>query len=107
MLLALANALLVLRFLPETRWMGTASPPVASTIPGRGLALAGWRQVQRHPLVARLVAVNLLFIIPFTAMETVFMLFTQHAVICQLSCPLRTLYGTPPLLVIPGLACVK
>ncbi len=43
------------------------------------MSLAGWRQVQRHPLVARLVVVNLLFTIAFTAMETVFALFTQHA----------------------------
>jgi DHA1 family tetracycline resistance protein-like MFS transporter len=76
MLVALANALLVLRFLPETRWTGTSCPPVASAMHGRGLA--GWRQVQRHPLVARLVVVNLLFTIAFTAMETVFALFTQH-----------------------------
>jgi multidrug resistance protein len=79
MLVALANALLVLRFLPETRWMGIACPPVASTIHRKGVALAGWRQVQLHPLIARLVVVNLLFTIAFTAMETVFALFTQHA----------------------------
>ncbi|HEY6408756.1 MAG TPA: MFS transporter [Ktedonobacteraceae bacterium] len=79
MFVALANALLVLRFLPETRWMGSAYAPVASTTHGRGLALAGWRQVLRHPLVARLVVVNLLFTVAFTAMETVFALFTHHA----------------------------
>ncbi len=78
MLVALANALLVLCFLPETRWMGTARPPVAPTIPGRRMAVAEWRQVQRHPLVVRLVVVNLLFTIAFTSMETVFALFTQH-----------------------------
>ena len=78
MLVALVNALLVLRFLPETRWMGTACPPVSSTTHDRGVALAGWRQVLRHPLVARLVVVNFLFTIAFTAMETVFVLFTQH-----------------------------
>lgn len=33
----------------------------------------------RHPVVARLVTVNLLFTGAFTAMETVFVLFTQHA----------------------------
>jgi multidrug resistance protein len=79
MLVALANALLVLRFLPETRWMGTPCSSVASTVAGRWLALSGWRQVQRRPLVVRLVVVNLLFTIAFTAMETVFALFTQHA----------------------------
>ncbi len=79
MLVALVNALLVLRFLPETRWMGMACPPVASTVHQRWLALSGWRQVQRHPLVGRLVVMNLLFTIAFTAMETVLALFTQHA----------------------------
>ncbi len=76
MLVALANALLVLRLLPETRWMGTPYPPVSSTMLGRGVAPV---QVLRHPMVARLVVVNLLFTVAFTAMETVFALFTQHA----------------------------
>jgi len=79
MFVALANALLVLRLLPETRWKGTTYPPVSPTMLGRGVALAGWRQVLRHPMVARLVVVNLLFTVAFTAMETVFALFTQHA----------------------------
>jgi multidrug resistance protein len=78
MFVALANTLLVLRFLPETRRMGSAYQPVASHVSGRGLALVGWRQMRRHPLVGRLVVVNLLFTIAFTAMETVFALFTQH-----------------------------
>src|SRR6266567_385505 len=51
MLVALANALLVLRFLPETRWMGTTRAPVSPAAHGTGA---------------------------FTAMETVFVLFTQH-----------------------------
>jgi multidrug resistance protein len=79
MFVALANALLVLRFLPETRWMGTTGTPVSSANHGTGVLLAGWRQVLRHPVVARLVVVNLLFTVAFTAMETVFALFTQHA----------------------------
>ncbi len=78
MLVALANALLVLRFLPETRWMGTTRAPASPAAHGRGVLLAGWRQVLRHPVVARLVAVNLLFTGAFTAMETVFVLFTQR-----------------------------
>jgi MFS family permease len=78
MFVALLNALLVLRFLPETRWMGAVSPPVAATPPAKGMALAGWRQVRRHALVARLVVVNLLFTMAFIAMETVFALFTQQ-----------------------------
>lgn len=75
---ALANALLVLRFLPETRWMGTTCSPATSALPAKRLALSGWRQMQRQPLLAQLVIVNLLFTIAFTAMETVFALFTQH-----------------------------
>jgi len=78
MLVALANALLVLRFLPETRWIGTTRAPVSPAAHGTGVILAGWRQVLRHPVVARLVAVNFLFTGAFTAMETVFVLFTQH-----------------------------
>ncbi len=78
MLVALANALLVLRFLPETRWIGTIRAPVSPAAHGTGVILAGWRQVLRHPVVARLVAVNFLFTGAFTAMETVFVLFTQH-----------------------------
>jgi multidrug resistance protein len=78
MVVALANALLVLRFLPETRWIGTARAPASLAAHGTGVILAGWRQVLRHPVVARLVAVNLLFTGAFTAMEAVFVLFTQH-----------------------------
>jgi DHA1 family tetracycline resistance protein-like MFS transporter len=112
MIIALTNALLVLRFLPETRYMRAttsrhpsslekssglfpASSPKIST-PSRsapaatdatvlfinhgiGVILAGWRQILRHPAVARLVVINLLFTLAFTAMEAVFPLFTQHA----------------------------
>jgi len=79
MLVALANALLVLRFLPETR----RSEPACATVPftnrGMGGVLAGWRWVLRNPAVARLVVINLLFTVAFTAMEAVFPLFTQHS----------------------------
>src|SRR6266516_7621982 len=61
MSVALANALLVLRFLPETRWIGTTRAPVSPAAHGTGVIFAGWRQVLRHPVVARLVAVNFLF----------------------------------------------
>jgi multidrug resistance protein len=79
MLVALANALLVLRFLPETRWMRTTPPSASSATHDARVVLAGWRQVLHCPLVARLVAMNLLFTVAFTALETVFALFTQHA----------------------------
>lgn len=89
MIIALANALLVLRFLPETRHIRAATRVPASTSQngttvsftkhGMGVFLAGWRQVLRHPVVARLVVINLLFTLAFTAMEAVFPLFTQHS----------------------------
>jgi multidrug resistance protein len=79
MLVALANALLVLRFLPETRRGETACATVPFTNRGMGGVLAGWRWVLRNPAVARLVVINLLFTVAFTAMEAVFPLFTQHS----------------------------
>jgi multidrug resistance protein len=79
MLVALANALLVLRFLPETRHRETACATVPFTNRGMGGLLAGWRWVLRNAAVARLVVINLLFTIAFTAMEAVFPLFTQHS----------------------------
>src|SRR5216683_4552071 len=82
MSIALANALLVLRFLPETRHMRATtevSIPMPFTNHGRGVMLAGWRQVLRHPAVSQVVVINLLFTLAFTAMEAVFPLFTQHS----------------------------
>jgi MFS family permease len=82
MSIALANAMLLLRFLPETRHMrATTEVPTSMLFPNheRGVTLAGWRQVLRHPAVARLVVINLLFTLAFTAMEAVFPLFTQHS----------------------------
>jgi multidrug resistance protein len=79
MLVALANALLVLGFLPETRRRETACATVPFTNRGIGGVLAGWRWVLRNPAVARLVVINLLFTVAFTAMEAVFPLFTQHS----------------------------
>jgi DHA1 family tetracycline resistance protein-like MFS transporter len=89
MLIALINILLVLRFLPETRWLGASRARVTSATPGTGGAtkgdrdatvmLAGWRTVLHCPIVARLVLVNLLFMGAFSAMEAVFALFTQRA----------------------------
>lgn len=106
MSVTLANALLVLRFLPETRYARTESPPdfratrdvrrrahrttrrvptlpgtapVPTVIRGMGAAFAGWRRVLRNPVVVRLVVINLLFTVAFTAMEAVFPLFTQHS----------------------------
>jgi DHA1 family tetracycline resistance protein-like MFS transporter len=71
---ALANALLVLVFLPETRKQRAAG---TSARPRRIALFAGWQTLRRSPVVARLVAINLLFTMAFTAMETVFPLFSQ------------------------------
>lgn len=72
---ALANVLLVAAFLPETR---RQQERVGESRKSRNVLLAGWRQVLRSPAVARLVVINLLFTVAFSAMETVFPLFTQH-----------------------------
>lgn len=72
---ALANMLLVAAFLPETR---RQQERVGESRKSRNVLLAGWRQVLRSPAVARLVLINLLFTVAFSAMETVFPLFTQH-----------------------------
>ncbi|HEY7357246.1 MAG TPA: MFS transporter [Ktedonobacterales bacterium] len=72
---ALANALLVLAFLPETR-----QQRAARSAPARGARalFAGWQRTLRQPAVARLVTINLLFTLAFTAMEAVFPLFSQR-----------------------------
>lgn len=73
---ALLNAALVYRFLPETR---TRSATVsAADARGPGAIFAGWQHATAHPTIARLVAVNLFFTVAFSGMETVFPLFTQH-----------------------------
>jgi multidrug resistance protein len=88
MIVALSNALLVLRFLPETHHrrattrvdsLPNAAPTVSFTNHGMGVVLSGARRVLRNPVVARLVVINLLFTVAFTAMEAVFPLFTQHS----------------------------
>lgn len=74
---ALVNAALVLAFLPETH-----PRTRAQATQGRrrgGLALASWRRALSQPIVARLIIINLLFTLAFTAMEAVYPLFTQHA----------------------------
>ncbi len=70
---ALINAALVTLLLPETRRRSASVPPASGNAP-RG---AGWRQMLGHPAIVRLVAINLLFTLAFTAMEAVFPLFTQ------------------------------
>src|SRR5581483_6315614 len=72
------NALLVLALLPETRQPRAAE---AEALPARGgvsALLVGWQRTLRQPAIARLVAINLLFTLAFTAMEAVFPLFSQR-----------------------------
>lgn len=76
---ALINAVLVWRLLPETRaWRVAEGGVPSATTHARGVLFAGWSQLLRRPAVARLVAVNLLYTIAFTGMEAVFVLLTQH-----------------------------
>jgi MFS family permease len=79
MLIAFANALLVWRFLPETH-PRQAEASSAATIPsGRhGSPFASLSRALQNPAVTRLILVNLIFTLAFTAMEAVFPLFTQN-----------------------------
>ncbi len=74
---ALANALLALLFLPETRKLQASRTDV---LPHRGLLalLGGWRLAASHPVALRLVAINLLFTVAFAAMEAMFPLLAHH-----------------------------
>ncbi len=73
---ALINALLVALFLPETRKTERARDRKSQE--GFNILFSGWRNVFQRPVVLRLIAVNLLFTLAFTAMESIFALFTQH-----------------------------
>ena len=70
---ALVNAALVFFFLPETRAQQATATPLA------GAPFAGLGETLRHPTIARLLAINLLYTLAFTAMEAMFPLFSQHA----------------------------
>lgn len=74
LVLALINALLVLFLLPETRKQqgGEAAPRE-----GLSILFSGWGSVTRHKAIVSLVLVNLLYMLAFTGMETVFPLLTQ------------------------------
>lgn len=73
--LALLNALLVLWLLPETH-----KKQDKMGLPQRGISVlfSGWSKVRRNPAILSLVLVNLLYILAFTGMETVFPLLTQQ-----------------------------
>ena len=74
---ALVNALLVLLFLPETRKQ-RAMEPDAAAAPRAGGMLGSWRRALSSPALARLIGINFLFTLAFTAMEAVYPLFTQR-----------------------------
>ncbi len=73
---ALLNALLVLCFFPETRKQRTSTTtPIHSSW---AALFVGWRNAFRQRAIARLVCINFLFTIAFTAMEAIFALFSQR-----------------------------
>ncbi len=72
--MALANALLVLLLLPETRKRRDGE---AVSREGLGILFSGWGKATRHKAILSLVLVNLLFTLAFTGMEAVFPLLTQ------------------------------
>jgi len=81
--LAVCNALLVWRFLPETRGrrapVGAAGASAAfAARPRRRILFAGWGQLAHNPAIARLVTINLLYTLAFAGMESVFALLTQR-----------------------------
>ncbi|HEU0000360.1 MAG TPA: MFS transporter [Ktedonobacteraceae bacterium] len=78
MSVALVNALLVLRFLPETHKRRAASGDENVAHQNGNMLFAGWRYVVKSGALARLISINLLFTVAFTAMEAVFPLFAQH-----------------------------
>ncbi len=78
MAVAFVNALLVMAFLPETHKERGVSTTSASAKQGRGLLPTGMGRLLRNSAVTRLIAINLLFTVAFTAMEAVYPLFSQH-----------------------------
>jgi multidrug resistance protein len=74
LVVTLANALLALLFLPETR-----APSNTHAEPLSPFAFfAGWKRASQSPAIVRLIVVSLLFTLAFTAMEAVFPLFSQR-----------------------------
>lgn len=78
MAVAIVNALLVMIFLPETHKERSASKTGSSSKRGKGILPAGLGRLLRNSAITRLIVINLLFTIAFTAMETVYPLFSQH-----------------------------
>lgn len=70
---ALLNALLVFFLLPETHKSHERTMRKAGPI----LLISGWQKAARYPVVVRLVLINFLFTVAFSAMEAIFPLFAQ------------------------------
>jgi len=78
---ALVNALLVLFLLPEThpaRKAQATNTTVTTSIRGIRAIFTGWHHAAHNRALLGLIAVNCLYNIAFTAMETIFPLFSQH-----------------------------
>ena len=78
MAVAIVNALLVMMFLPETHKVRGVARTNPSGKLQKGVLPAGLGQLLRNTTLTRLIVINLLFTIAFTAMEAVFALFSQH-----------------------------
>ncbi len=80
LVVALVNALLVVFLLPETRGPRAAATQTQQQTQRRNrfALFAGWQRAIQTPAIARLILVNLLFTVAFTAMEAVFPLFSQR-----------------------------
>ncbi len=78
---ALVNALLVVLFLPEThtaRKTAMTTATKSSSTRGIHVIFTGWHHVAHNRPLLALIAVNCIYNIAFTAMETIFPLFSQH-----------------------------
>lgn len=72
--IALVNAALALFFLPETHArLANTTPSSHSALPFSGLA-----EMARQPAILRLLGINLLYTVAFTAMEAMYPLFSEH-----------------------------
>jgi multidrug resistance protein len=78
MAVALVNALLVIIFLPETHKVRGTSTTGSSDKQGKGILPTGLGRLLRNSAITRLIVINLLFTMAFTAMEAVYPLFSQH-----------------------------
>lgn len=78
MAVAIVNALLVMIFLPETHKERSVAKTGSSGKLRKGILPAGLGRLLRNSAITRLIVINLLFTIAFTAMEAVYPLFSQH-----------------------------